>query len=195
MKKKLFRFVLTPLALCGVMVFLRWMATFHVIQGKDVVFQQIHDMTWNNYDRVVRRTGGDPYAWFKLPPEFFPLDSVVIDCVGAYVPTEGTYYFFPSPANQPELSLGAQTAATIENYGYSFTIRCALPPSKALRMDLPDFLARPIEIDRVEIRSVFWSWKSWHVILLVLSSAIAVVGAALVFRPKRPARAQNASRA
>lgn len=195
MKKRLFRFVLTPLALCGVMVFLRWMDTFHVIQGKDVAFQQLHDVSWNNYEQVLRRSGGDPFVWFKLPPDVFPITSVVIDFNGAYVPTEGTYYFFPSPANTPELTLGAQTAAKVEDYGYSFTIRCELPPSKALRMDLPDFLPRPIEMDRLEIRSVFWNWKNWRVRLVLLFGAIALVGAVLVVRSKRPVSAQGGSAA
>lgn len=186
--KKWFRFVLIPLALGGVMVFLRWMDTFHVIQGKDVVFEQLHDFTWNNHESLVRRTGSDPYGWFKLPPEVFPLTSVTIDCNGAYVPAEGTYYFFPSPADNPERVLGAQTAATVENFGSSFTIRCALPPSKALRIDLPDFLARPIEIDRLEIRSAFWTWKSWRVRLAVICGATALIAAAaLVFRATQSA--------
>lgn len=179
MKKFPVRLVLASLALCGIMAFLRWMETFHVVQGKDVVFQQLHDLGWDSYERKLTRTGSDPYAWFKLPPELLPVTEVSIDFDGAYVATEGTYYFFPSPADQAERVLGTQTTAKVEVYGTSFTIRCELPPSKALRLDLPDFLVRTVNIDRLAMRTQFWVWESWRVRLMALFGAICL-GAALV---------------
>jgi len=177
---------LTLTILCGL---LRWIVSIEAIPADTVQFSNLHDITWNANTNTMNRTGNDPYAFFVLPPAAVPIRKVSFVFLGEYVPTEGTFYIFQSPAR---LKPGQDVEVVKGKYKKTmdgFEISGKLQDSTTLRLDLPDFLTRPIEFRRAVITTPFINWSSWPFRLMLVCLVGFIATLRLALRRSSPARA------
>lgn len=171
---KALRLPLFLFAFAAVSGLLRWIDTYRVIPATAIRFAHLHDVTWDEYGKRVSRTGSDPYLVFDLPPDTVPIRWVTVHFVGPYVEAEGTFYVFQS--NGPVVS------ARVRPEELTFQVAAKLDRSTDLRLDLPDFLPRSLQIDRVVIRKPFADWSVWPFRLASLGFVAALASLLLCLR-------------
>jgi hypothetical protein len=162
---------------CGLV---RWAVSIKAIPAELVRFSNLHDMTWNENTNTMTRTGGDPYASFVLPADAVPIRRVSFVFAGAYFEPEGTFYIFQAPAALKAGESAEVVTGKLKRLPDGFSISGNLQNSTALRLDLPDFLPRTLELRRVIITTPYINCRSWSLRLMLISLAAAVVSLALV---------------
>ncbi len=143
------------LVLSAIFVGVRSRQTAVVLPASDLSHSFLNDLERDHDAQFFTRTGNDPYVWITLPPAAVPLQRVTFEFTGAYNETEGTFYFFHSPAHIPELALAEPTPAQLARTPEGFTLSADFPASKALRLDFPDFLAQPVQLRSVALHAAF----------------------------------------
>jgi hypothetical protein len=169
--------------------FVRRNETTVTIAGEAVRFPYLNDMQWDPANRTLTRTGSDPYGWVEVPAAGIPLRRVTFELGGTYSEAEGFFYVFQSPDYLPEL-VPALVETKVTHGPGTLTVSAELDRSKVLRLDLPDFLPRTLELRRIVIQTAEAGSGSPAFIAMVLAlggAAICLVwpwlAAAL---PRRP---------
>ncbi len=126
-----------------------------VLPASELSHSFLHHLERDHDTQTFTRTGNDPYLWITLPPAAVPLQRATFEFTGSYNETEGTFYFFHSPAHLPELALADPVAGQLARTAEGFTLTADFPASKALRLDFPDFLAQPIQLRGVTFHAAF----------------------------------------
>ncbi len=182
---KAFRFVVFFVALAAICGFIRWAQSTIAIPAEAIELAHVHDIDWNKADKLLTRTGSDPFFIVDLPPVAKPVRHIRFEFVGAYAETEGTFYIFPFHGTPPNETMGPFVHGKPESVGGSFSISAALNHASGIRLDLPDFLPRTIELKRIVIQTPFLRPGSTLVKLTFGSFAAALVLAAFSFFPAR----------
>lgn len=168
---------LTGFSLAAAIIFalVHWALSIVALPADAVQFAHLHDMTWNSDTNAMTRTGGDPYAVVEVPPAATPIRAVTFVFAGAYVEPEGTFYIFQSP--------GADVIpGTVARTSDGFEISAKLQNSVSLRLDLPDFLPRSIELRRIVIKLPYIDWHSRLFVAALVCLAIALLGVVVARR-------------
>lgn len=155
-------------AACGL---LRWIQTFATISAEAVRFAHLNDVVWEDFSRRVSRTGTDPYLVLDLPYYAIPVRAVSFYFIGDYVPTEGQFYLLPSSGDEPNIKTGATVTAHVQTASDALVVSGMLEDATRLRLDLPDFLPRSLQLDRIVIRRPFIHWPSWSFRMMIMGFA------------------------
>jgi hypothetical protein len=117
--------------------------------------EPMNSFHWDPATGELSRTGGDPYAFLRLPSDSIPLDELVLVCKGT--PPPGTSFVYPSPAYLPHTDINDRlaVAGVVEPTADGFRIRYALGGSKIARLDLSDEITAPIVIKEAVFHSRF----------------------------------------
>ncbi len=145
----------TLLVLAAIFGGLRSRQTSIVVPTSELSHSFLNDLERDHDNHLFTRTGNDPYLWITLPSAAIPLQRVAFEFTGSYNEAEGTFYFFHAPAHIPELALADPIPAQLARTPDGFTLTAEFADSKALRLDLPDFLAQPIQLRRVTFQAAF----------------------------------------
>ncbi len=142
--------------------------------GEAVRFGFTNDIKWDEATRRITRTGGDPYAWIEVPGAALPIRRVTIEYGGTVEPVEGHFYIFRSTSNPPHLGLTMVDGRVTPLPG-GLRVEAELSDSNCLRLDLPDFLLRPLELRRIVIETPFASPWRWSFLAMAACGAGALV--------------------
>ena len=140
------------LALAATLWCVRRSETTVTIDGAAVRFPYLNDLQWDPASRTLTRTGSDPYGWVQVPAAAIPLRQVSFEFGGTYSEAEGFFYVFQSPDYLPELAPALVETKVTHGPG-TLTVTAELNRSKVLRLDLPDFLPRTLELRRIVIQT------------------------------------------
>jgi hypothetical protein len=171
---------------------LRWTQCTREIPAAALELGQTHAITWDPATGTMVRTGGDPYAWVKLPAGTIPLRGASLTCTSRRPESDWGFYIYPYPYYLPGEAVSEQRVvrAAVEPVSDGYRLRWTLPDSKILRLDLPDDLAKPLVIERLVLETRFAAFDAWAFTGMVLAAAAALVvlvwpwvGAALRRRP------------
>ena len=163
------------LALAATLWFVRRNDATVTIAGAAVRFSYLNDMQWDPATRTLTRTGNDPYGWVELPAAGVPIREAAFEFGGEYAEAEGFFYFFQSPDYLPEL-VPALVQTTVTRGPGTLTVTAPLNRSKVLRLDLPDYLPRTLELRRLVVHTAPASSGSWAFTLMVLALGGAAIG-------------------
>lgn len=144
------------------------------IPGAEVRLGFTNDLAWDPGARRLERTGGDPYAWVKVPGVALPIRRVTVEYGGAADPVEGHFYIFRSTSTPVHLGL-TMVDGRVTPLAGGLRVEADLDDSNCLRLDLPDFLKRPLELRRIVIDTPFVSPWRWSFLLMALCATAAVV--------------------
>lgn len=184
MQKRTFRTPLGCFVLAVLFMVFRWIQTIDAIPAERMRFTVLHDVVWNSETNILTRTGNDPYLVVDLTGVKLPLRQVSFVFIGGYTETEGVFYMLGvSPRTQDQWP-PAKTA-NISRDGGGFTATARLDDAATLRLDLPDFLPRPIELRRMIVHVPYLDLDSWPLRLALISSAAAVTTATRAVRKWR----------
>jgi len=182
---KAFRFAVLFLAFAALCGFIRWAQSTVAIPAEAIELDYVHDIDWDKSTKLLTRTGSDPFFVIALPDVAKPIRHVRFDFNGAYADTEGTFYLFPLFGTPPNATVGPLVHGKSEAVGGSFSISAPLDRAIGVRLDLPDFLPRPIELKRIVIETPFLRPGSTLIKLAFGSLAVALVLAAFSLFPSR----------
>ena len=157
---------------------LQWRESAVVIAVPEVRFSFLNDMTWDAATGRIERTGSDPHGWIELPGAALPIRRVAVEFGGTVDPAEGHFYFFQSVTTPVHIGLGMVDGKVTGQPG-GVRVEAELDDSRCLRIDLPDFLLRPLALRRVVIERPFFNPGSWKLLTMVGAGlgAIAALGA------------------
>jgi len=185
MQKRAFRVPLTCFALTVLFTGFRWIQTIDAIPAERMRFNALHDLEWNSETNILTRTGNDPYLVFDLTAVKLPIRQVSFTFIGGYTETEGTFYVLGvSPRTQNQWP--PATIARISRDGGGFSATARLDDATTLRLDLPDFLPRPVELRRMIVHVPYVDWDNWPLRLALIFGVSAVVTALRAVRKARP---------
>ncbi len=185
---KAFRFVILFVAFAAICGFIRWAQSTIALPAEAIELAHVNDINWDKTDRLLTRTGSDPFFIVDLPAVAKPIRHIRFEFVGAYAEGEGTFYLFPFFGTPPNDTMGPLVRGESTAAGGSFSISAPLDNATGIRLDLPDFLPRSIEIKRIVIQTPFLRPGSTLVKLTFGSLAAALVLAAFsLFAARRRA--------
>ncbi len=178
-------FLLGAVGFAVVLAMTRWALTSRAIPSESLHFRLTHDVNWDAAARLLTRTGSDPFFVVDLPADVAPARSVIFEFGGSYLSGEGTFYVSAMEGS----SFGPMVTGRASSFSDGYQIRANLPDADAVRLDLQDFLPRPLEFRRIIVHRPFASASSGVFLLLLGSVAIAAGLSAWSWldRPRRPA--------
>lgn len=176
MKKPLLRASLTCFSLAVFFAALRWILSVDAVPGERIRFEGIHDVTWDPETKVLTRTGNDPYLRLDLSEVATPIRQISFVFIGAFLDTEGSIYVFGSSPKTAEKWPDPQIAR-IYRSGGGFTAQAKFDDATMIRVDLPDFLLRSIELRRMIVHTPYVNFDSWPFRLALCFFALGVVTA------------------
>ena len=137
-----------------------------IIAGSDARFSFLNDMTWDVATRRLERTGSDPYGWIDLRASALPVRRVAMEFTGVIDQGVGSFSFFQSITNPTYVGLNSVDGTVTVQPGV-VRVEAELNDSLCLRIDLPDFLLRPLELRRIVIERPFFNPGSWKFLTMV----------------------------
>jgi len=170
---------------CGL---LRWIQTYVTITAEAVSFAHLNDVTWDDLGRRISRTGSDPYLVFDLPAHAVPIRTISFQFTGDYVPTEGQFYILQSSGEEPNIKIGPTVHPDIRTSADVLFVNATLDDATGLRLDLPDFLPRSLQLDRLVIRLPFVHWSAWSFRLMIVGIAGGILTLLFAFLQRRARR-------
>jgi hypothetical protein len=150
--------------------------TRRAIPASKVEFSFLNDVGWDRYSHRLTRAGGDPFVLLSFPGSSVPVRHVSIDFKGSFADTEGHFYVFQYAASSPGTGVDGSTLTdgiVTRHSPSQFTVDWTLQDSKVVRIDLPDFLLQPLEIQEVRLTTGFaWAGStSFRAMLIFLLAA------------------------
>ena len=137
-----------------------------IVAGSDARFSFLNDMTWDVATRRLERTGSDPYGWIDLRASALPVRRVAMEFTGVIDQGVGSFSFFQSITNPTYVGLNSVDGTVTVQPGV-VRVEAELNDSLCLRIDLPDFLLRPLELRRIVIERPFFNPGSWKFLTMV----------------------------
>lgn len=155
----------------------RWQQTSTVIPGGRATFAMLHDLRWDPATRRLERTAHDPFVVLDLAPGSMPVRDLEVDFAGDYTNAQGLFYTFQYAASLPGFGLDGDSMqeGTITSRPGGFTAHWTLQDTKVVRLDLPDYLAQPIELREIRLKTSYVWFGSTAFRCLIGCSAAAVL--------------------
>jgi hypothetical protein len=136
----------------------------------------LNHLDWNPTTGIFTVTGEDPHGTIVIPPPTFPLDELRLEFSGPAQP--GGWYVYAAPEHLPlRLDQDQVVTAVAESTASGHALVWTLDASLLARIDFPDELTVPMQLERARFTSRFAHGTS---VIFALSAIAASVAAILI---------------